>query len=890
LTSDHPVTTQPIDPAPTASGGLPPGAIRFADASLEFARSFDGWLRQFGGRRGLGGQARLGLQATIADIDRVSSAMRQPASIGIYGESQCGKSNLVSRFGLALGARSTSDGSLLVRDPGVDPSLAAWAREGTSGIEFAQWLNPINNDESTGIICRFTGHGPEPARSGCFVTRLLSHADLACSIALGHDRTVVDRAPEVPLREAVDRLRLSPMEPDRDGLCAHLLLAWQDLFRAWGGDWRPAPRLTALREAGWPDFLQACFDRGERPRWSPRDGGGPFVRLASQLWSGQKHLTELYATLLESLQGLEHASEVSVPAEAVCRSPDGSLSSLLDVNHLDRVFGPHHGVAGVRVDFRSRAGGPRTVRMPHATIAALVRELVLPLEAEDPSRPLSVDVLDFPGARALARQHDLEGHDEPYKVALDVFRRGKLTRLFSAGVQLQDCTALCLAVSGNGTLEAGPVVTEAIEEWLSREGWPQESGRAMADPPLVVAVTKSDMLLKTGNSKVFGDRLREIDRRYGGQHSWMRNWCDGPFQRVHWVHNPNARGRQPLPGKDDDGLLRDLHSYRADPDVCAHLPARADELFKAILEPPRDVDLLFESLREALAGARRNERLLARVMDHASRVAAEAQQLYLGKDEGRRVAQERAAAAADVAYLREGCARGRNSVSVFLKCLRIQAGDVQRACREAFKKAGAEDPHAVGVAKFESVYHQLYLGYCMRLERGMQELESDRGPHEERLASLEARFRMMPTQDWFRDRVHSSQVRQRFLSRNPDQLVNDPVLAAYVTTAWNRGTVWLDREPAATELPRLPPRRREHHASSERILLHWDERLPEVYRQMVDPNRASEQGNPELGTLRARFREVVGAVADGVDPIDRAADSASGPRARMSSLLEALEA
>ncbi len=70
-------------------------------------------------------------------IGRVEEALGWGASVGLYGESQCGKSNLVSRFAMSLGADDV-DGNLCVADPG-----------NASGEEAPQWR--VAGVKATGV-------------------------------------------------------------------------------------------------------------------------------------------------------------------------------------------------------------------------------------------------------------------------------------------------------------------------------------------------------------------------------------------------------------------------------------------------------------------------------------------------------------------------------------------------------------------------------------------------------------------------------------------------------------------------------------------------------------------------------------------------------------------
>ena len=55
----------------------------------------------------------------------------------------------------------------------------------------------------------------------------------------------------------------------------------------------------------------------------------------------------------------------------------------------------------------------------------------------------------------------------------------------------------------------------------------------------------------------------------------------------------------------------------------------------------------------------------------------------------------------------------------------------------------------------------------------------------------------------------------------------------------------------------VPPPLREAHAASAKILDHWEQRLPEVYVKIVDPNNARKPGNAEMGKLREQLRTAI---------------------------------
>jgi hypothetical protein len=106
---------------------------QFIDSAYEFTRGMDVWFRSFGADRGHTGAQRLMLLHERAQLGCLRRAIRLRRSIGFYGESQCGKSNLVSRIGEGLGARATPSGSLLVMDPTPAGEQVPWSADGHNG-------------------------------------------------------------------------------------------------------------------------------------------------------------------------------------------------------------------------------------------------------------------------------------------------------------------------------------------------------------------------------------------------------------------------------------------------------------------------------------------------------------------------------------------------------------------------------------------------------------------------------------------------------------------------------------------------------------------------------------------------------------------------------------
>ena len=901
---------------------------QFVGSAHEFATGIDAWLGKFGPLRNKTGSERIPVLEHLENLRLFVAASRMGRSMGIYGQSQGGKSNLVSRIGSGLGAQ-TKDGSLLVFDPSLEPSQAPWAlgdRPGT--IEFSSWLNPVKESESTGVICRFTPQQPEGVHPGCFLARVMSHSELVQSIAIGNSSEVEYKAFGPDIQELMRELRAAKTEPDPERFMPSVLSAWRFLQARWTSQGVLNSRARELVDLGWDQLVRTHVMNGTRLRWNPNQRGDcDHLRLVSLLWSCGGRLTDVYRSLLQALQEISHAQEVSIPVADVCRTADSgpmSHASLLDVNHLVRLFEETAGTDGVTIFYRTdRARPERSHALGRSRLAALVRELVLPVALEGAGpREHAIDVIDYPGARkssgtqtfGLEGKHmsETDADTEDIRLALDVYRRGKLNCLFLTALALQDCSSLCLVVPGAGTPDAGEDISRALGEWLNREDWKPEGPTYESrmshepaplpiDPPLVVAVTKADMLLNPSNvtSSLFGDRLGLIKQTYSKDSLWFTKWCGGAFSRIYWVHNPkahNAGSPDRFRASDPATFAAIKRNYMLDKQVGEHLGAEKEARFEAIFNSPTDVDGLFGCLRALTVGVKREERLLSSVFDVLDRLIDGSEADYLGADNSRRTADERRAAALDMGFLEQAMDQGRNPVSHLLRALQVTPAAVQRACRRAAEEAAGIDEGRVGILNVDDFYGALSADFAGRFEDQLPQLVElcsvkQQGADElgaiHRLDSIKQHFIQLSRLDWFRSRVLTERVVGMFDTRDAEWLATNAVLATTVSSAWNRNVVWLDREVAVPEtLPQLPPTRRKAHASSAKIIEHWKRRLPDVYVALVDPKGASSPGNKDLGTMREALaiavRELQGAV-----PLVKSIESGIGRRA--ASMLERLK-
>ena len=417
-----------------------------------------------------------GLARQVTDwrrtAERLERAVERPATVGVFGESQVGKSYLVSAF-------SGGGEELCIRDP-----------RGGEGLSFISTFNSDENEESTGVVCRFTSKPVDKTleeNSDRFVGQLMSHSDLILSVAIGYAATYqlkkdYDKIEE-DLREHWDSVKLKATEkvPFDDPRLQALQEAWNVLKGGEGAHHHAlAKHVKALDRLGFGAFIK----QGRLPT-SSKDWGD----LVGMLWrSGPDEdpfLGELYLKLWGRLDEWGYANLIEIPRSAAIKAEQ--QVPITNVNLLAHIFSEpdkedlREGEIDVWVrPYKGKMN--RHGKVNRRVVAALLSELSLPVEDQGGGANLlqDADVLDFPGARSFQSSADEEGQGEESgrASAVAAFRRGKLTRLFSMLTEQREITVLCL-VATKQNKEAAKELKPMLGEWLDVD----QKGRGDGESP-----------------------------------------------------------------------------------------------------------------------------------------------------------------------------------------------------------------------------------------------------------------------------------------------------------------------------------------------------------------------------------------------------------------------
>lgn len=549
-------------------------------------RSIQHALRAVTSSAGKGGDAQTETQA-LRELSirsrKLAKAAGRPASVGIFGPSQAGKSFLV--------------GAMLSHELG---NLTCVTKDGE--LDFLKEINPAKGVESTGVVTRFsTRPPPQPPTRGDFYCRLLDLEVLIESMATGF--LVECTSPAVDADRVASCLRDarlmsgSPASP-------RYREAWETVWHNLNKKYQDRhPYLNELRRQSvvqnqeWKDAIKS------------QEG---WVHAMSLFWGGPGYaadLDRLAAELVGGLEALGHPEAIEVDLEHVRASSAGA--SLIDAACLNSVGTPQPPIT------THVAGGEHAISLAPGVLSALIAELYLYFRPAEGSLFDHSDLLDFPGGRALKGINGFgpkELNAGSLDNAIEVFKRGKLTFLFEQFSIDREITSLVLCSPGPTKPEAIQLQTQ-VEQWLKiRYGnkTPVQASE-LKDPSLFMALTKYDMslgALRSDNAKDRWDsRVQEacVDFWARSASSWILNWGqrDQPFDNMYWIRNPYADQMRTLePGQEDYEVVK--QGYFDSRAVQRHI-RNPEEKWEAVEGntdkgyPKSGVPLLASELREKMA-------------------------------------------------------------------------------------------------------------------------------------------------------------------------------------------------------------------------------------------------------------------------------------------------
>lgn len=559
------------------------------------------WVSAHGGDLG----ARAGEVARLGTLRRKAMALEAARegrpSVAVFGQSQSGKSYLVSSLAFAKGNTSVK---LNVKADRI--------------IDFETDINPVGNQrESTALVTRFTPFTPVQEDLP-FKLRLLSQVDVVCLLANAfvhdlkwqdYDAALADRMAEV-----FDRLEKAAGAQAVDGCSEDDVGAIEDYVRE---------RLP--RHPGRELFERTQF-WVRAAKLVPRLQASQRWEVLQFLWDCLDALNDTCSRLLAALKALSFSAEVQCGLDSLMpkhKEAAGRLvaHSIIDVGMLAAFFSKSNSdsvMVGVP--------GAMTVSIPRATMAALGLEITMPLPKQavvDCPIYEEADVLDFPGYRSRDEidRAKLKGDDKG-DVLYEVLLRGKVAYLFERYCDHYGINGLAFCSPDTQPNVVG--LPLALHRWVCETHGDTPKGRLGRPTSLFVVFTKFDLLYcaeapggQAGagagsdfyRSLVETRVLENFVRKYSTPVSdkWIDDW-DGSgraFDNCFWVRKPDIQKLAFQDASRRDGVVRDV--CISSPAVKRHFkdPRRS---YEAVVGVDGGVDLLVQQLAGVCgADARRRQ-------------------------------------------------------------------------------------------------------------------------------------------------------------------------------------------------------------------------------------------------------------------------------------------
>lgn len=467
----------------------------------------------------------LQLRQTRNHLRRLRRAAGQPLAVGFFGESQVGKSYLVSV--LAAGANGRLETQL-----------------GNDRLDFLTHVNPVGHGkEATGLVTRFTCQPGGAPPSHPIDVRLLSEADIVKILGNSYYRDfnqqTASQIGDETIKARLAELRGKAQAQPTGDLTPEDVIDVADYF---GHHFKASMERYARFWKEAPDLA---------PRLAPEDR----ARLFGLLWQDVQPFTDCCLMLTRALGTLGHAERAYCHLSALVERRGGDFSKEKGIINVQTLWhlGQDAADAVPLLPVRDGAAGAE-VSLPRSVLAALVAELRFVL-ADPPAAKLveRVDLLDFPGYRGrlnvtsvaeVTHQSRSTANADP---VAELFLRGKVAYLFERYTADQEMNLLLLCVASSRQPEVA-AVKDAVSAWVRQTQGATAAERRRRAAGLFFVITRFDekvapVAAETDESRriVWSDLMKMALEKIGGE-DWVADWNGRPFDNTFLTRKPRLAG------------------------------------------------------------------------------------------------------------------------------------------------------------------------------------------------------------------------------------------------------------------------------------------------------------------------------------------------------------
>lgn len=463
------------------------------------------------------------------ELKKIQYAVSEPCSTAAFGESQMGKSYLVSAM------LST-------------PSHPFAVTDGEHSYNFISEINPSSPNstiEATGVITRFTIRCEDNTPKGYLRVQLLSVPDIVLMLCEAYYNQI-DYSHETIKQSAEINEILHNIVPEKP-LDKGRLLSEDDV-------------LDILDYLNHSTIQKKCNDVLKSDLFGflimnlSDLSDKQVMAIIELLWNQEEHICKLWKDMLATYAKLQFASTVYARFDAVLKRK----GTLLDVARLDEMYGEPDAAGSEYEPFTEVRLSPEgnAIKIEKSFLSSLIAELRFVLSTElAESRPFlkDLDILDFPGARRpeQLKQSQL---DEGKNLST-VLRRGKVAYLFNKYSASKRISTLLFCHNNNMSAES--TMGSLLDAWVknigedaaSREKYMEKSSVS----PLFIIGTWFNKDLeyhdeKNGDKDSLDERWqrrfnvvleKEVLKSLGDDSHWFNTWSIStkPFQNIYMLRD-----------------------------------------------------------------------------------------------------------------------------------------------------------------------------------------------------------------------------------------------------------------------------------------------------------------------------------------------------------------
>lgn len=461
------------------------------------------------------------LTEVLVNSRRLKTISSKPCSIGLFGQSQAGKSYLVS----CLAGDDKSD---------------LCAKFGSDTYNFIKDINPSGGGkESTGLVTRFTildedeGVFEYPVK-----VELLQEVEIAMILINSFYEDSYE-APELPSEQSFGNLLNRLQNLSRSGKRINLIQDEVILFKNY---------LSNNKKKLYKNVPKALWDMALDllPELDLDDRASFY----SFFWNGNDAFTKCFKILAEYIRKINSDTiYLQINSLLVQDSPNGV--SVVNVDALKKFD-----INDDELKYATKDGNKNN-RIPRSILAAIIAELYIHVkEPKYKDEILSkMDLLDFPGYRGRLNENiddlnvsdafEISGQSGRSKIA-ECFLRGKVAYLFEKYIDNHDLNCLVVCADSNNQIESG--IDNVINRWLENTQGKTPDKRKGHESGLFWVLTKFDMRLSADLDKKpeYGKNglLQQTFLERFGKYEWVGNWNGTednpkPFNNIFLVRKLN---------------------------------------------------------------------------------------------------------------------------------------------------------------------------------------------------------------------------------------------------------------------------------------------------------------------------------------------------------------